>query len=71
MIDQVQETGKVILVDVARDANIGREEVVADTFDQAVEKIRQEIVSKISQAMSRLRLLQQMELGSHKFESWT
>ena len=69
-IELAEETGKVVLVGVAADENIGRAAVVADTFDQAVEKIRQGSVSKTNQAMSGQKLIQQMEQGSHKFEGW-
>ena len=69
-IELAEETGKVVLVGVAADENIGRATVVADTFDQAVEKIRQGSVSKTNQAMSGQKLIQQMEQGSHKFEGW-
>jgi hypothetical protein len=71
MIDLLEETGKVVLEAVAADARAGIAAVAADTFDKAVEKIRQGIVSKTNQAMSRLKLSQQMEQGSQKFESWT
>ena len=47
------------------------EEVVnADTFEQAIEKIRNGIIGKTNQAMSRLRLFQQMGQGSQKFGAW-
>ena len=71
MIDLLEETGKVVLEAVAADGGAGIAAVAADTFDQAVEKIRLGIVSKTNQAMSRLKLFQQMEQGSQKFESWT
>ena len=44
--------------------------VAADTFEQAIEKIRNGIVGKTNQVMSRLRLFQQMGQGSQKFGAW-
>ena len=59
MVDLVEEVGKVILVAIAADAANEVEAVEADTFEQAIEKIRQGIVGKTNQAMSRLKLLAQ------------
>jgi hypothetical protein len=41
MVDLVEEVGKVILVAIAADAANEVEAVEADTFEQAIEKIRQ------------------------------
>ena len=71
MVDLVEETGKVNMVAIPADANNGIEAVAADTFDQAIDKIRQGIVNKTNQAMSRLKLFQQMDQGKQKFEPWT
>ena len=54
---------------VAADAVAGTAAVPADTFAEAVLKVRQGIVSKTNQAMSGLKLFQQMEQGSRKFKS--
>ena len=70
MIELVEETGKVVLNSIAADEEAGIDAVPADTFEQAVEKIRKGIVNKTNQAMSRLKLFQQMEQGTKKFESW-
>jgi hypothetical protein len=70
MVDLVEEVGKVILVAIAADAANEVEAVEADTFEQAIEKIRQGIVGKTNQAMSRLKLFQQMGQGTQKFASW-
>ena len=51
MVDLVEEVGKVILVALAADAANGVEAVAADTFEQAIDKIRQGIVGKTNQAM--------------------
>ena len=67
MVDMVEEVGKVVLVTVSADAANNVAAVSADTFEQAVEKIRNGIVGKTNQAMSRLRLFQQMGQGSQKF----
>ena len=40
------------------------------SYQQAIDKIRQGIVGKTNQAMSRLKLLQQMGQGSQKFCNW-
>ena len=69
MVDLVEEVGKVILVAIAADAANEVEAVEADTFEQAIEKIRQGIVGKTNQAMSRLKLFQQMGQGTQKFAS--
>ena len=63
MVDLVEEVGKVILVAIAADTVNKVEAVDADTFEQAIEKIRQGIVGKTNQAMSRLKLFQQMGQG--------
>ena len=70
MVDLVEEVGKVILVAIAADAANEVEAVEADTFEQAIEKIRQGIVGKTNQAMSRLKLFQHMGQGTQKFASW-
>ena len=67
MEDMVEEVGKVVLVTVSADAANNVAAVSADTFEQAVEKIRNGIFWKTNQAMSRLRLFQQMGQGSQKF----
>ena len=55
-----------------RDRNIEAvEAVAADTFEEGVEKIRMGIVSRTNQAMSRLKLLQQMPQGDSKFDEWS
>ena len=52
-----------------RDQNIEAvEAVIADTFEEGVGKIRKGIVARTNQAMSRLKLLQQMPQGDSKFE---
>ena len=67
MVDMVEEIGKVVLVDEAADVANHVAAVAADTFEQAIEKIRNGIVGKTNQVMSRLRLFQQMGQGSQKF----
>ena len=67
MVDLVEEVGKVILVAIV--AN-GLEAVTADTFEQAIDKIRQGIVGKTNQAMSRLKVYQQIRQGMQKFGPW-
>ena len=62
MVDLVEDVGKVILVSTP--ARTGVEAVVADTFEQAISKIREGIVGKTNQAMSRLKLFQQMGQGT-------
>ena len=47
------------------------EAVAADSFEEGVTKIRKAIVARTNQAMSRLRLLQQMPQGDSKFEVWS
>ena len=70
MVDMVEEVGKVVLVDTPEDDVLGIAAVTADTFEQAIEKIRNGVVGKTNQAMSRLKLFQQMAQGSQKFASW-
>ena len=70
MVDMVEKVGKVILVDVASDADNNVAALDADTFEQALEKIRNGIIGKTNQAMSRLRLFQPMGQGSQKFRAW-
>ena len=64
MVDLVEEVGKVTLEPIAENAANGVAAVAADTFAQAIEKIRQGIVGKTNQAMSRLKLFQQMGQGT-------
>ena len=59
MFDLVVEVGKVTLVATAADMADEVAAVEADTFEQAIDKIRQ--------GMSRLKLFQQ---GTQKFASW-
>ena len=68
MVDLVEEVGKVVLVSTA--ASEGVDAVVADTFEQAITKIREGIIGKTNQAMSRLKLFQQMGQGTQKFGTW-
>ena len=68
MVDLVEDVGKVILVSTP--ARTGVEAVVADTFEQAISKIREGIVGKTNQAMARLKLFQQMGQGTQKFGPW-
>ena len=70
MVDMVEEVGKVVLVDTPEDDVLGIAAVTADTFEQAIEKIRNGVVGKTNQAMSRLKLFQQMAQGNQKFASW-
>ena len=63
MVDLVEEVGKVTLVATAADVANGVAAVEADTLEQA-------IVRKTNQAMSRLKLFQQMGQGTQKFASW-
>ena len=53
--------GKVQLVAIPAAGGVAG--VVADTYQQGVEKIRQGIVARTNQAMSRLKLFQQMGQG--------
>ena len=46
------------------------EAVTADTFEQAIDKIRQGIVGKTNQDMSRLKVYQQIRQGMQKFGPW-
>ena len=46
VVDLVGMVGKVQLEDVAADVEAGIEAVAADTYEQAVEKIRQGIVAR-------------------------
>ena len=48
--DMVEEVGKVVLVTVSADAANNVAAVSADTFEQAVEKIRNGIIGKTNQA---------------------
>ena len=52
MVDMVEEVGKVVLVAVTTTdaANNNVAAVSADTFEQAVEKIRNGIIGKTNQA---------------------
>ena len=70
MVDLVEEVGKVTLVATAADVANEVAAVEADSFEQAIEKIRQGIVGKTNQAMSRLKLFQQMGQGTQKFATW-
>ena len=72
MVDPVEEVGKVVLVAVMADAAnaVEAEAVAADSYQKAIDKIRQGIVGKTNQAMSRLKLFQQMGQGSQKFLNW-
>ena len=70
MVDMVEEVGKVVLVDTPEDDVLGIAAVTADTFEQAIGKIRDGVVGKTNQAMSRLKLFQQMAQGNQKFASW-
>ena len=58
MVDLVEMVGKVQLEAVAADDNNGVVGVAADTYEQAIEKVRQGIVVSTNQAMSRLKLFQ-------------
>lgn len=77
MEDLFEMVGKVNIVGVAaveadRAHNIEAvEAVTADTFDEGVGKIRKGIVARTNQAMSRLKLLQQMSQGDSKFDEWS
>ena len=71
MIDLLEDADKVIMEAVAADAGAGIAAVADDTFTEAVDKVRQGIVDKTNQTLSRMKLFQQMEQGSQKFESWT
>ena len=77
MEDLFEMVGKVNITGVAavaadRERNIEAvEAVAADTFEEGVEKIRMGIVSRTNQAMSRLKLLQQMPQGDSKFDEWS
>ena len=77
MVDLLEQVGKVILVDTpaieADEAN-GIQAVDAipgDTYEQGIEKIRKGIVARTNQAMSRLRLFQQMPQGKQLFGEWS
>ena len=76
MVDLVEMVGKVQLEAVVADALNGVVEVAADTYKQAVEKIRQgivarkDIVTRTNQARSRLKLFQQMAQGDQQFFAW-
>ena len=70
MVDLVEIVGKVQLEAVVADAPNGVVGVAADTYQQAIEKIRQGIVARTNQAMSRLKLFQQMAQGEQQFSSW-
>jgi hypothetical protein len=70
MVDLVEIVGKVQLEVVVADANNGVVGVAADTYQQAIEKIRQGIVARTNQAMSRLKLFQQMAQGEQQFSTW-
>ena len=67
MVDLVKE---VVLVAIVADAANAVEAVAADSYQQAIDKTRQGIVGKTNQAMSRLKLFQQMGQGSQKFRNW-
>ena len=71
MVDLVEEVGKVTLVATAADVANEVAAVEADSFEQAIEKIRQGIVGKTNQAMSRLKLFQRMGQGTQKFACGT
>ena len=71
MVGKVNITG-VVAVAADRDHNIEAvEAVIADTFEEGVGKIRKGIVARTNQAMSRLKLLQQMPQGDSKFDEWS
>ena len=65
-VDLLEIVGKVQL---EAEAN-GVTGVNTDTYQQAIEKIRRGIVARTNQAMSRLKLLQQMAQGEQQFSSW-
>ena len=46
MVDLVEEVGKVVLVEIAADADNSIAAVVADTFEAALQKIRKGIVGR-------------------------
>ena len=70
MVDLVELVGKVQLEAVAADVNNGVVGVAADTYEQAIEKVRQGIVVSKNQVMSRLKLFQQMAQGEQRFSAW-
>ena len=70
MVNLVEIVGKVQLEAVEANAANGVVGVVADTYQQAIEKIRRGIVARTNQAMSRLKFFQQMGQGEQQFSSW-
>ena len=73
MIYLVEKTGKVVLNSIPAHEETGTAAIEADTFDQAIHKIRRGIISQnsqINQTLLRLKLFQQMGQGSRSFESW-
>ena len=70
MEDLVDEFGKVILLAIVADADNAMAAVAADSFDHAIDKIRQGIVGMTNQAMSRLKLFKQMGQGTQKFGTY-
>ena len=80
MLDLVELTGRVQLEEIpevvaVQPANgmpgvLAVPGVPADTYDQALVKIRQGIVKQTNQAMSRFKLFQQMPQEDRKFDPW-
>ena len=46
-------------------------EIPADTYEEGIDKIRKGIVARTNQAMSRLKLFQQMPQGQQAFGEWS
>ena len=67
--DDANNKQKVALLQAVGGPDMVEEVVNADTFEQAIEKIRNGIIGKTNQAMSRLRLFQQMGQGKKRYTS--
>ena len=77
MVDLLEHVGKVVLTDtwaIAADPINNVEavaEIPADSYEEGLDKIRKGIVARTNQAMSRLKLFQQMPQGQQAFGEWS
>ena len=77
MVDLLEHVGKVVLTDtraIAADPINNVEavaEIPADSYEEGLDKIRKGIVARTNQAMSRLKLFQQMPQEQQAFREWS
>ena len=77
MVDLLEHVGKVVLTNtpaIAADPDNNVAAVPgtpADSYEDGIDKIRKGIVARTNQAMSRLKLFQQMPQGQQAFGEWS